>query len=95
MTTIEEKIQEVAIGKKTIQAEKEANTFTLNKEDSELLKNIWKNNSRWKGVSARTPLKKFSNFVVLYQYLILTPRMVLKNFGNYSNLRNILLHWEP
>ena len=42
MTTIEEKIQEAATGEKTIQAEKEADTFTLNKKDSELLKNIWK-----------------------------------------------------
>jgi len=50
MTTIEEKIQEAATGEKIIQAEKEADTSTLNKKSSELLENIWKNNFRWKGV---------------------------------------------
>ena len=72
MTTIEEKIQEAATGEKTIQAEKEANTFTLNKENSELLKNIWKNNSRWKGVyrpySAKEVLKLRGTLSVSHTY---------------------------
>ena len=72
MTTIEEKIQEAATGEKTIQAEKEADTFTLNKEGSELLENIWKNNSRWKGVyrpySAEEVLKLRGTLSVSHTY---------------------------
>ena len=72
MTTIEEKIQEAATGEKTIQAEKEANTFTLNKENSELLENIWKNNSRWKGIyrpySAEEVLKLRGTLSVSHTY---------------------------
>ena len=72
MTIIEEKIQEEATGEKIIQAEKEADTFTLNKEDSELLENIWKNNSRWKGVyrpySAEEVLKLRGTLSVSHTY---------------------------
>ena len=62
MTTIEEKIQEAATGEKTIQAEKEADTFTLNKKDSELLENIWKNNSR-SGISENWRKIQIWNFI--------------------------------
>ena len=72
MTTIEEKIQEAATGEKTVQAEKEADSFTLNTKDSELLENIWKNNSRWKGIyrpySAEEVLKLRGTLSVSYTY---------------------------
>ena len=72
MTTIEEKIQEATTGEKIIQAEKKADTFTLNKEDSELLENIWKNNSRWKGVyrpySAEEVLKLRGTLSISHTY---------------------------
>jgi len=72
MTTIEEKIQEATTGEKTVQAEKEADTFTLNKENSELLENIWKNNSRWKGIyrpySAEEVLKLRGTLSVSHTY---------------------------
>ena len=72
MTTIEEKIQEAATGEKTIQAEKEVDSFTLNTKDSELLENIWKNNSRWKGVyrpySAEEVLKLRGTLSVSHTY---------------------------